>query len=103
MPEATWRSKPDDVNELVPALWSAGVSKVNGVLTVAGLTAAEIAAEFGTPSYVVDEDDFRADALNELDHSLDDDPRLVRIFDVRDQRRIELHTVERHGAKAGKI
>ncbi len=62
MPEVTWLSKPDDVNELVPALWSAGVSKVNGVLTVAGLTAAEIAAEFGTPSYVVDEDDFRSRA-----------------------------------------
>ena len=60
--EAGWLRVPDDVNELVPALWSSGVSKVNGVLTVAGLTAPELAAEFGTPAYIVDEDDFRARA-----------------------------------------
>jgi diaminopimelate decarboxylase len=57
-----WLKRPDDVNELVPALWASGVSKVDGVLTVAGLTATELAAEFGTPTYVVDEDDFRARA-----------------------------------------
>ncbi len=57
-----WLREPDDVNEIVPGLWSDNVSKVDGALTVAGETAAELAAEFGTPLYVVDEDDFRARA-----------------------------------------
>jgi diaminopimelate decarboxylase len=57
-----WLRIPDDVDALVPDLWPTGVSKVNGVLTVAGLTAPELAAEFGTPTYVVDEADFRARA-----------------------------------------
>lgn len=54
-----WLRIPEDVDALVPALWPSGVSKVDGVLTVAGLTAAELAAEYGTPTYVVDELDFR--------------------------------------------
>jgi diaminopimelate decarboxylase len=58
----TWLRTPDDVDALVPHLWAQNVSKVDGVLTVAGETATELAAEFGTPLYVVDEDDFRARA-----------------------------------------
>jgi diaminopimelate decarboxylase len=54
-----WLQIPEDVGALVPDLWPSGVSKVDGVLTVAGLTAPELAAEFGTPTYVVDEADFR--------------------------------------------
>ena len=57
-----WLRVPEDADALVPHLWSAGVSKVDGVLTVAGESAPELAAEFGTPLYVVDEDDFRARA-----------------------------------------
>ena len=33
MPEATWLSRPDDVNALVTQLWAENVSKVDGVLT----------------------------------------------------------------------
>ena len=62
MAEAIWLNRPDDVNALVPQLWAENVSKVDGVLTVAGLTAAELATEYGTPTYVLDEDDFRARA-----------------------------------------
>ncbi len=54
-----WLRIPEDVDALVPALWPSGVSKVDGVLTVAGLTAVELAAEYGTPTYVIDEIDFR--------------------------------------------
>jgi diaminopimelate decarboxylase len=54
-----WLRIPEDVDALVPALWPSGVSKVDGVLTVAGFTAPELAAEYGTPTYVVDEIDFR--------------------------------------------
>jgi len=57
-----WLRVPDDVDALVTELWPAGVSKVDGVLTVAGLTAPELAEEFGTPLYVLDEADFRARA-----------------------------------------
>jgi diaminopimelate decarboxylase len=54
-----WLKVPEDANQLVPQLWSDGVSKVDGVLTVAGASVADLATEFGTPTYVVDEDDFR--------------------------------------------
>ncbi|WP_313408025.1 diaminopimelate decarboxylase [Aeromicrobium sp.] len=57
-----WLREPDDANQLVPHLWASNVSKVDGVLTVAGETAPELAQEFGTPLYVVDEDDFRGRA-----------------------------------------
>ncbi|MCD9199155.1 diaminopimelate decarboxylase [Aeromicrobium wangtongii] len=54
-----WLRNPEDPNQLVQQLWSDGVSKVDGVLTVAGESVLDLAAEFGTPTYVVDEDDFR--------------------------------------------
>jgi diaminopimelate decarboxylase len=58
-----WLAAPADANALVPALWSSGVAKDgDGVLTVAGVRATELAREFGTPLFVVDEDDFRARA-----------------------------------------
>lgn len=54
-----WLHAPEDVNQLVPQLWSSSVSRIDGVLTVAGESVLDIAEEFGTPTYVVDEDDFR--------------------------------------------
>jgi diaminopimelate decarboxylase len=54
-----WLTNPDDPNRLVPHLWSDGVAKVDGVLTVAGESVLDLAAEFGTPTYVIDETDFR--------------------------------------------
>jgi diaminopimelate decarboxylase len=58
-----WLGVPDDVNALLPGLWSAGVHKdVDGVLTAAGLDVAEIAERVGTPAYVIDEADLRARA-----------------------------------------
>ncbi|MFX6728743.1 diaminopimelate decarboxylase, partial [Acinetobacter baumannii] len=50
-----WLRKPDDVDALVPHLWARNVSKVDGVVTVAGESVTELAQEFGTPLYVVDE------------------------------------------------
>lgn len=56
----SWLSVPQDVNALVPALWPRSVRRSErGVLTVAGLDVRDLAAEFGTPAYVIDEDDFR--------------------------------------------
>ena len=57
-----WLQVPEDLDALVPQLWAQNVSKVDGVLTVAGTSVADLAAEFGTPTYVVDEDDFRSRA-----------------------------------------
>ncbi|HEV2929186.1 MAG TPA: diaminopimelate decarboxylase, partial [Propionibacteriaceae bacterium] len=58
-----WLSTPTDVNALLSRLWSEGVGKDDrGVLTVAGLSAIEIADQVGTPAYVVDELDLRARA-----------------------------------------
>jgi len=57
-----WLRVPEDPDALVPHLWSQNVSKIDGVLAVAGESALELAEEFGTPTYVVDEDDFRARA-----------------------------------------
>lgn len=57
-----WLRKPDDAHALVPHLWAQNVSKVDGVVTVAGEPVTDLAEEFGTPLYVIDEDDFRARA-----------------------------------------
>ena len=57
-----WLRRPDDVDALVPQLWARNVSKVDGVVTVAGESVTDLAEEFGTPLYVLDEDDFRTRA-----------------------------------------
>ncbi len=55
-----WLRLPDDVNALLPKLWSRNTVKNDGgELTVAGLTATEIADRVQTPAYVLDEDDLR--------------------------------------------
>jgi diaminopimelate decarboxylase len=52
---------PADVNALAAAVWSSNVTRSRaGVLTISGIAATELAREFGTPAYVVDEVDFRA-------------------------------------------
>jgi diaminopimelate decarboxylase len=59
----SWLSPPQDVNALVPALWARSVRRCDtGALTVAGLDVRVLARQFGTPAYVVDEDDFRSRA-----------------------------------------
>ncbi len=55
-----WLRPPEDVNALLPSLWARSVGRgADGVLTVAGVGVTELAERFGTPAYVVDEDDFR--------------------------------------------
>ncbi|MCC3764991.1 diaminopimelate decarboxylase [Glycomyces sp. TRM65418] len=56
-----WLGVPDDVNALLPQLWASNVERADdGVLHIGGLSVQDLAAEFGTPAYVLDEDDFRA-------------------------------------------
>ncbi len=58
-----WLRVPEDVNALVPMLWPRHVARADtGAVEVAGVDVRDIAREFGTPAYVVDEDDFRARA-----------------------------------------
>jgi diaminopimelate decarboxylase len=59
----SWLAHPDDANDLAATVWSANASRTEaGELQVAGVAASRLAAEFGTPLYVVDEADVRARA-----------------------------------------
>ncbi|MFC4147043.1 diaminopimelate decarboxylase [Micromonospora mangrovi] len=56
-----WLRPPGDVNALVPQLWPRHVTRAaDGALTVAGLDVRQLATEYGTPVYVLDEDDLRS-------------------------------------------
>jgi diaminopimelate decarboxylase len=54
-------STPDAVDELLPAVWPRGaVRGADGVVRLAGVDVRELAAEYGTPLFVMDEGDFRS-------------------------------------------
>ena len=58
-----WLPEPEDLGELMPQLWAANTDRNDaGELTVAGVPVSDIARDFGTAAYVLDEDDFRARA-----------------------------------------
>src|SRR3712207_73387 len=58
-----WLHRPTDIGALVPLLWSETAHKdEDGVLHVGGVDVRELAAEHGTPAYVLDEADFRSRA-----------------------------------------
>jgi diaminopimelate decarboxylase len=60
-PAPSWLPAPADVNALVPQLWPATVSRgPDGVLAVGGVPVTALAAEHGTPAYLLDEADLRA-------------------------------------------
>ncbi len=62
-PSPVWLPYPDDVNALMPSLWSANVTKGDdGVLRIAGHPVTALAEQHGTPMYVLDVADFRARA-----------------------------------------
>ncbi|MDP9496576.1 MAG: diaminopimelate decarboxylase [Actinomycetota bacterium] len=46
--------------DLDPVVWPTTAQRVDGVLTVGGVDVRALAAEHGTPAYVLDEEDFRA-------------------------------------------
>src|SRR5262245_37499410 len=55
-----WLASPVDVNALVEPLWSRTVERDSaGRLTVGGVAVTELARDFGTPMYVLDEREFR--------------------------------------------
>jgi diaminopimelate decarboxylase len=50
---------PRDLNALETAIWPRSARRDDGVLTIGGVDVRDLAAEFGTPLFVCDEDDFR--------------------------------------------
>ncbi|HEY1532056.1 MAG TPA: diaminopimelate decarboxylase [Galbitalea sp.] len=58
-----WLPVPSDANALEPTVWSGGATRTpDGVLEIAGMDALTLVADYGTPVYVVDEEDARARA-----------------------------------------
>ncbi|WP_035797975.1 diaminopimelate decarboxylase [Kitasatospora mediocidica] len=63
LPEGHYLAPPSDLNHLDPKVWSRTVTRdEQGIVTVGGLRVTELATEFGTPAYLMDEDDFRTRA-----------------------------------------
>ncbi|WP_037607762.1 diaminopimelate decarboxylase [Streptacidiphilus rugosus] len=61
LPEGHYAAPPADLNLLDPKVWSQTVTRdeATGAVTVAGLDVRELAQRFGTPAYILDEEDFR--------------------------------------------
>ncbi len=58
-----WLTEPADVNAVNEDVWPRHfVRSSSGEVEIAGVAARSLVAEFGTPLYVIDEDDFRARA-----------------------------------------
>ncbi|MER2135309.1 MAG: diaminopimelate decarboxylase [Arthrobacter sp.] len=58
-----WLSCPEDANVLRPGMWARDVRRSqDGELEISGIPVSALAAEFGTPLFVVSEADFRARA-----------------------------------------
>ncbi|MGH3315967.1 MAG: diaminopimelate decarboxylase [Nocardioidaceae bacterium] len=55
-----WLRRPEDVDTMDPALWSTTARRrPDGLVEIGGVAVTDLAAEFGTPTYVLDEVDFR--------------------------------------------
>ncbi|MBF4463506.1 MULTISPECIES: diaminopimelate decarboxylase [unclassified Rathayibacter] len=60
----SWLPTPDEADSLVDGVWPSGTRRSSdGVVTVAGVAATELAERFGTPLYVVDEAAVRSRAV----------------------------------------
>ncbi|GAB2520982.1 diaminopimelate decarboxylase [Paramicrobacterium agarici] len=56
----SWLTEPDDANALAPGLWPRTAERESsGELQIGGVPATEIARQFGTPVYVIDEREAR--------------------------------------------
>jgi len=50
---------PQDLNAVDPAIWPGSARRAGGAITIGGMDVRDLAAEFGTPLFACDEDDFR--------------------------------------------
>jgi diaminopimelate decarboxylase len=61
LPEGHYSGPPADLNALHPQIWARTVDRTDtGAVTVGGLDVRDLAEDFGTPAYFLDESDFRA-------------------------------------------
>lgn len=61
LPEGHYVAPPADINDLDPRVWPKTTTRTaTGSVTVGGLDLKDLAEEYGTPLYVLDEADFRA-------------------------------------------
>ena len=73
LPEGHNAAAPADVNAIDPAIWPASARRTDGVLNIGGVPVTELAREFGTPAFFLDEADLRerarsyAGAFDEID------------------------------------
>lgn len=58
-----WLEVPDDANDLAESVWPASAERrADDILHIAGVSALELQQRFGTPLYVIDEDEVRTRA-----------------------------------------
>ena len=54
-----WLSKPANINELAKGIWPSTVKRESeGQISIGGISVGDLAAEYGTPLYVLDQQDF---------------------------------------------
>jgi diaminopimelate decarboxylase len=58
---------PADLNALPAGIWPRRARRVRGVLTIGGADVRELAAQFGTPLYICDEEDVRSRCREYID------------------------------------
>ncbi|SJN31672.1 Diaminopimelate decarboxylase [Microbacterium esteraromaticum] len=59
-PAPEWLVAPDDVNDLVPAVWPASIERgADGEMIIGGVSADELVRAYGTPVQVIDEGEVR--------------------------------------------
>jgi diaminopimelate decarboxylase len=59
-PAPVWLTRPEDANALTAKIWSVNTTReADGVISIAGHRVTDLAAEFGTPAYFIDVEDFR--------------------------------------------
>lgn len=59
LPEDHPPPPPADLAELEPRVWPRSAQRVDGAVTVGGVDLRELATDYGTPLFVLDEEDFR--------------------------------------------
>lgn len=61
----SWLKEPKDLNLLPATIWPGSATRSSGgEIEIGGVPVSELTSQFGTPLYVVDEDEFRARALS---------------------------------------
>src|SRR5690606_8847409 len=57
-----WLTRPEDTAVLDSKIFSSGVARQNGEVKIQGISVSELVEAFGSPLWVMDENDFRARA-----------------------------------------